>query len=95
METIKKTKTVEYTVYRTIDGKEFHFQSDAILHENILKGDRKPCEKCKGTGRINIRYEKEWINKSMIPTDSEEVEVLKSDTCDICKGKGYLEKKWV
>ena len=58
------------------------------------KLNKKECQECKGTGRINERYEKEWQNTSWIPTQGEYVQVLKSDICPNCKGKGYLELKW-
>ncbi len=55
---------------------------------------KKKCDKCNGKGKVNERYVKEWHNTSWIPTQGEWVEVRKSDTCENCKGKGYLELKW-
>lgn len=95
METIKKTKTVTYEVYKTSDGKEFENKTDAQLHEDKIKGTKKDCPKCKGSGRINERYEKEWHNTSWVPTEGEYVEVRTSDICPDCNGKGYLELKWI
>ena len=95
MQTIKKTKQVEYDVYKTSDGQEFSSESAAQLHEDILSGKKKTCADCKGKGRINERREKEWVNISWIPTDGEYQYVNKSDICPTCKGKGYLEQKWV
>lgn len=64
METIKKTKTVTYEVYKTSDGKEFENKTDAQLHEDKIKGTKKDCPKCKGSGRINEQCEKEQnLNK--------------------------------
>lgn len=97
MQTIKKTKTVnvEYETYKTSDGKEFEKKSEAQLHQDILDGKKKRCEKCNGKGRINERCEKEWQNTDWIPTKGEYVDVIKSEECPNCKGKGYLELKWV
>lgn len=57
--------------------------------------NKKDCTTCKGSGVVNERYEKEWQNKSWVPMDGEFVDVKKSDPCPDCKGKGYLELKWV
>lgn len=94
METVKKTKQVEYEVYITSDGKEFTSKSDAQIHEDKLKGTKKDCPNCHGKGRINERWEKEWQNTSWIPTQCEYADVKKSDECPKCKGKGVLELKW-
>lgn len=56
--------------------------------------NKKECTTCKGTGKINERYEKEWHNTSWVPTEGEYVEVVKSDPCTMCGGKGFLELKW-
>lgn len=89
MKTEKRTKTVEYDVYVTSDGKEFTDKGKAFHHESILKGDRKSCEKCKGTGLINGRYEKITWDYGHSSRD-----MWKEDKCTDCNGKGYLEKKW-
>ena len=94
MESIKKTKQIEYEVCRTSDGREFTSKFDAQTHEDKLKGNKKDCPECKGKGRINERYEKEWHNTSWIPTQGEYVDVKKSDVCPKCNGKGLLELKW-
>lgn len=94
MQIIKKTKQVEYEVYKTSDGKEFNIESDAQLHEDILNGNKKECPECRGKGCINERYKKEWHNTSWVPTEGEYVEVRTSDICPSCNGKGYLELKW-
>lgn len=94
MKIIKKTRQVEYEVYKTSDGEEFASKSDAQLHEDKLKGNKKDCPECNGKGRINERYEKEWQNTSWIPTQGEYVDVKKSDVCLKCKGKGYLKLSW-
>ena len=94
METIKKHKQVEYEVYKTSDGKEFALKSDAQTHEEKLNGTKKDCPTCKGTGKINERWEKEWQNTDWIPTKGEYVDVKKSDECPECKGKKVLELKW-
>jgi DnaJ-class molecular chaperone len=95
MEKINKTKIVEYSAYRTTDGREFTSESDAKDHEAKLNGTLKNCPHCNGKGRINERYAKEWHNTSMIPTQGEWVDVKKSDPCSHCNGKGTLELKWV
>jgi hypothetical protein len=69
METVKRTKQVEYEIYKTSDGREFDSKSDAQNHEDKLKG--KVCPDCEGKGHINERYEKEWYNTSWIPTQGE------------------------
>jgi DnaJ-class molecular chaperone len=94
MKTIKKVEKINHEVYKTADGKEFDSKCDAQLHEDILCGKKKICDKCKGAGKINERWEKEWRNTDWIPTKGEYVDVKKSEICLNCKGKGYLELKW-
>lgn len=54
-----------------------------IKKMNGLKNNsnKKECSECKGKGRINERWEREWQNTSWIPTQGEYVQVLKSDVC--------------
>lgn len=59
-----------------------------------MEKDKKVCENCKGKGRINFRYERQWENTSWVPTEGEWVEREKSDICTKCDGKGYLTLKW-
>ncbi len=94
MEIIKRNKTVEVVIYKTSDGEEFTTPKAAQLHEDKIKGKKKDCPNCKGTGSINERYEKEWNNTTWVPTEGEYVVVRKSDICPDCSGKGYLELKW-
>ena len=95
MKPIIKTKTVEYRVFQTSDGKEFEDAELARIHEEKLNGNIKTCPTCSGKKRINFRFEKEWHNTSWVPTQGEYVKVEKSDICTNCNGKGYLEMKWV
>lgn len=60
-----------------------------------MENKKKECENCKGTGRINGRYEEQTINASWVPTHSEKETVWKDDECDKCQGRGELELKWV
>lgn len=89
-----KSRTVYYTVYETSDGKEFEDKKVAQLHEDIISGKIKECEKCKGTGRINERY----VNEFQIPMGghfaTEQVSTFKSDKCPMCNGGKYLQQKW-
>lgn len=90
METIKKTKTVTYEVYKTSDGKEFENKTDAQSHQDVLDGKRKICEKCKGKGKINYReveYNYDYGRSKSTRTEYDE--------CPDCNGKGYLELKWI
>lgn len=93
-ETIK-TKTVNYTVYQTSDGKEFENKEIAQLHEDELSGKKKLCTQCNGKGRINERWENEYLLKTGEHFATEKTPVLKSDICPTCNGKKYLELKWV
>jgi DnaJ-class molecular chaperone len=94
MEAFKKTKQIEVEYFRTSDGREFSNRSEAQLHEDKLKGNKKNCPNCNDKGRINERWERQWQNTSWIPIEGEYVDVKKSDECQNCKGKGYLELKW-
>lgn len=94
MEVVKKTKQVEYEMYRTTDGIEFASKEDALLHEDKKNGKKKDCPECKGTGRVNKRCVKEWRNTGMMPGDGEYFNVEKSDECSTCGGKGILTLKW-
>lgn len=55
-----------------------------------LKENQKECENYRGTGRVNNRMETTYWdyghNSFTAPT---------SDPCPKCKGRGYLELKWV
>ncbi len=55
----------------------------------------KDCPTCKGTGRINVRYEMQWENTGWVPMEGEWVERKKSDPCPDCEGRGKLTLKWV
>lgn len=55
----------------------------------------KLCPSCNGTGKINQRYEQQWINTSWIPSEGRYEQVLVYDTCPDCDGKGKLILKWM
>ena len=65
---------------------------DALIknHEKELNSERKTCENCHGTGKVNgryVSYRDTWVMK--------EEQVLTYDNCKVCNGKGFFEKKWV
>lgn len=95
MKQITKTKTVEYAVYQTLDGKEFDNPISAQQHEDKLSGKTKTCSECGGKGQVNFRTEQVWHNTSWIPTEGKFADVTKSDKCETCGGKGFLELKWI
>lgn len=95
MKEITKSKTVFYTVYQTSDGKEFEDKQEALLHENILNGKKKKCDKCNGKGYVNERWEDEYVLKTGEHFASEKMSQHKFDICPNCKGRKYLELKWV
>lgn len=95
MRTVKKTKVIEYDVFVTSDNKEFTSASEAQTHEDKLNGIKKDCPTCNGKGKINERFEKEWHNTGWVPMEGEFVDVKKFDVCPECKGKRFLELKWI
>lgn len=95
MKEITKSKIVFYTVHQTSDGKEFEDKQDALLHENILSGKTKKCDKCNGNGYINERWEDEYVLKSGEHFATEKMSQRKSDVCPTCKGNKFLNLKWV
>ena len=58
------------------------------------EGDKKTCDCCSGTGRVNGRYEEVWVNASMVPIHSEKEKQWKDEKCTKCDGKGTLELIW-
>jgi hypothetical protein len=56
--------------------------------------NRKNCENCRGTGRVNGHSEERQINASMVPIHSETVSVWVDEKCATCNGTGVLELKW-
>lgn len=82
-----RTKTVEYPVYITDDGKEFDRKQDAVIHEKLLSGEIKECPECHGKGQV--LEEQEYDNYHTGVPEKSTFFV----TCTRCNGKGYLEKK--
>ena len=90
MRTDIRTKqiTQTYKVYVAKDGKEFYDEEECRHHEMILDGTRVVCPDCQGKGRWKTDYVPEhdhWEGKMG--------GYWHYNTCDRCKGKGYLEKK--
>lgn len=77
------------TKYQSDDGKMlFDTQEQCIDYEERMNGNRKTCEKCHGNGYIvyGMRTEQDRYTNDFVTID------LK-DTCPMCKGKDYLDKK--
>lgn len=82
-----RQKTVDYEVFVSDDGKEYDNEEDAILHDRLLKGEIKECYNCHGKGRTE-----EWHEWENYHTGAPERSII-HPTCNVCHGKGYLEKK--
>ena len=82
-----RTKTVEYEVYITKDGKEFETEGECVLYEKKLNGDAKDCPNCNGRGWVFVTVEDEDYHTGAPITRTD------THTCKICNGKGYLVKK--
>ncbi len=84
----KKTKyrKVPYTVFVAKDGKEFEDENKCRLHEKIIAGKAKICPECHGEGYklVTVMGEDYHTGAPMEYTEHE--------YCNMCKGKGYLEK---
>lgn len=89
MKTEVRQKTVDYKVFIADDGKEFDKEKECIHYERILKGEIKECPECHGVGRVT--KEEEWENYHTYATER----FITHPICNVCKGKGYLEKKEV
>ena len=87
MKTEVRQKTVDYKVFIADDGQEFDAKKECVHHERILKGEIKVCPECNGEGRITV--EEEWDNYHTGVTERSFIH----PTCNVCHGKGYLEKK--
>lgn len=87
MKTEVRQKTVDYEVFISDDGTEFDNEKDAILHDRLLKGEIKECYNCHGKGRVAELEEYDNYH-----TGASERRMI-YPTCDVCHGKGYLEKK--
>ncbi len=57
--------------------------------------EKKECPTCKGKKRVGGHYTEEWQNVGMCPLDGAYVTVWKDKECEECKGRGFLELKWV
>lgn len=95
MKEITKMRSVCYTVYQTSDGKEFEDKELAQLHEDVVTDKKKTCTECNGKGHINEKYVEESFLQPGEHFATGKHQVLKFDTCPTCKGKKYLELKWI
>ena len=89
METVKRTKQVEYEIYKTSDGREFDSKSDAQNHEDKLKGKKTP--ECLGCGRCAeycpVFLSPVEIRRVLAIGDAKELEslgVMKCIACGLC-----------
>ena len=89
MRIVKRQKTVEYDVYVAKDGQEFTSEELCIDHEKYLDGDKKICPSCGGKGYHQGKWVEPYDNYDIGHVEGHYVH----DTCETCKGKGYLEKK--
>ncbi len=95
METIKKTRTIEYEVYRTSDGKEFEDKAKALNHQDILDGKKRTCALCGGKGQVNKEYVDEHQVRNELTCEFETIPGhYRKEMCPVCNGRGYLELKW-
>jgi len=62
--------------YKTTDGQVFDEYSNAVIHQEILDGIRKGCNRCLNSGKVLV----------IVGGNST---VMKD--CDKCNGKGYLK----
>jgi len=96
MDLIKKSRTIECEVYKTSDGKAFEDKEKARLHQDVLDGNKKTCEHCKGKGTVHGAYVNEQQVRNELTCEYETIlGYYESHTCPVCKGKGYLELKWI
>lgn len=78
-----RTRAKTHKVYISDDGQEFASKKDCKLHENIMHGNIKICEKCNGKGFV--------IDEKSDASD----EYIFREKCRRCRGKGYLKKKTI
>ena len=77
------------TKYQSDDCKMlFDTEEQCIDYEERMNGNRKTCTKCHGNGYIVYG---ERVEQDIFTNDFVTIEL--KDTCPVCKGKGYLNKK--
>lgn len=77
------------TKYQSDDGKMlFDTKEQCIDYEERMNGNRKTCEKCHGKGYIVFG---EYNAPDMYTGGYTTIQC--KETCPVCKGKKYLDKK--
>lgn len=82
-------RTIEDTIYVAFDGREFRSESECLAHEKHVKEVQKHtrCPKCFGEGRIMVH---KTVFVEPMDRDRDNGERYESETCPLCKGKGYI-----
>ena len=90
MKEIKQEVRKYVTKYQAEDGHIFDTEAQCLDYEARMKGTRRTCPKCNGRGRISEGFH-EVRNELTYQYET----VKYSHKCEVCDGKGYLDKKEV
>lgn len=90
MEEFKQEVRRWVTKYKSNDGHVFDTKEQCLDYEARMNGTRRTCTNCNGRGRISEGFHEV---RNELTCQYETVEY--SHTCEVCGGKGYLDKKEV
>ena len=88
MKEIKQEVRKYVTKYQAEDGRVFNTESQCLDYEARIKGTRRTCPNCNGKGYISDGWH-DVLNELTYQTERVEY----SHKCEVCDGKGYLDKK--